>query len=156
MYIYTYVQKNKYTLNFMITFAFHLLYFNWVWLLLAVIFRLFSLATMFKEKSFAKIPLFFVCLVWFNKYTPDFVIFYILKKKKSFVDLLIISFTEVLIWNKIKEIIFYQMSRNKHCTPAERRLVLRLKNGGNSLREISTTLNRSLGFVQNALKTTTK
>ena len=44
------------------------------------------------------------------------------------------------------------MGKNKHCTPEERRLVLRLKNGGNSLREISRTLNRSLGFVQNALK----
>lgn len=44
------------------------------------------------------------------------------------------------------------MGRGKHCTVEERRIALTLRNKGKSLRFIAETLNRSLYFVQNALK----
>ena len=44
------------------------------------------------------------------------------------------------------------MSRNKHYSTEERRIVLRLKRDGQSLRSIARTMGRSLYFVQNALK----
>lgn len=44
------------------------------------------------------------------------------------------------------------MGRGKHCTVEERRVALTLRNKGKSLRFIAETLNRSLYFVQNALK----
>lgn len=44
------------------------------------------------------------------------------------------------------------MGRNKHCSPEERRLVTKWKKEGKSLRTIAKSLDRSVCFVQNALK----
>lgn len=53
---------------------------------------------------------------------------------------------------KNKTIFYAAMGRKSHCTSEKRRLVMNLRKDGKSLREIAKSINRSLNFVQNALK----